>query len=49
MRESLPMIVRHLGHNKVQTTDRYSHLTRDSVKTASKRIAVCLGIRSVSR
>jgi len=40
--ESLPMIARHLGHNKVQTTARYAHLARDSVKTAGERVAVSL-------
>ena len=36
------MIARHLGHNKVQTTARYAHLARDSVKTAGERVAVSL-------
>jgi len=40
--ESLPMIARHLGHTNVQTTARYAHLARDSVKTAGERVAVSL-------
>ena len=32
--ESLPMIGKLLGHGKVQTTARYAHLVRDSVKAA---------------
>ena len=36
------MIARHLGHNKVQTTARYAHLARDSVKTAGERVAISL-------
>ena len=34
--ESLPMIARHLRHNKVRTTARYAHLPRDSVKPAAE-------------
>ena len=37
--ESLPMIGRLLGHSQVETTARYAHLARDSVKTAAARIA----------
>ena len=37
--ESLPMIANHLGHSKVQTTARFAHLARDSVKTAAERVA----------
>ena len=33
------MIAKHLGHNKVQTTARYAHLARHSVKTAGERVA----------
>ena len=40
--ESLPMIGKLLGHRKVQTTARYAHLTRDSVKTSAARIAESL-------
>ena len=37
--ESLPMIGKLLGHRKVQTTARYAHLARDSVKVAAERVA----------
>ena len=37
--ESLPMIGKLLGHRQVQTTARYAHLGRNSVKTAAARIA----------
>ena len=38
--ESLPMIGKLLGHRKVQTTARYAHLARDSVKAAAKRVGI---------
>ena len=37
--ESLPMIGKLLGHAKVQTTARYAHLGRSSVKIAAIRIS----------
>ena len=37
--ESLPMIGKLLGHKKVQTTARYAHLARDSVKASAVRVA----------
>ena len=37
--ESLPVIARLLGHAQVQTTARYTHLTRDAVKDAAIRVA----------
>ena len=37
--ESLPMIGKLLGHSQIQTTARYAHLARDSVKEAAERIA----------
>ena len=37
--ESLPMIGKLLGHTQVQTTARYAHLARNSVKVAAVRIA----------
>ena len=37
--ESLPMIGKLLGHSKVQTTARYAHLARDSVKVAAERVS----------
>ena len=40
--ESLPMIGRMLGHRKVQTTARYAHLARDSVKASAGRVAESL-------
>ena len=40
--ESLPMIGKLLGHRKVQTTARYAHLARDSVKAAAEQIGASL-------
>ena len=37
--ESLTMIGKLLGHRKVQTTARYAHLARESVKTSAARVA----------
>ena len=37
--ESLTMIGKLLGHTQVQTTARYAHLGRHSVKVAAARIA----------
>ena len=37
--ESLPMIGKLLGHRKVQTTARYAHLARESVKVAAERVS----------
>ena len=37
--ESLPVIAKLLGHAQVQTTARYTHLTRDAVKDAAIRVA----------
>ena len=37
--ESLPMIGKLLGHTRVQTTARYAHLGRHSVKIAAVRIS----------
>ena len=42
--EGLPMIGKLLGHRKVQTTARYAHLARDSVKAAAERVADSLAI-----
>ncbi len=41
--ESLPMIGKLLGHTQVQTTARYAHLVRDSVKASSSKIADSIG------
>ena len=38
------MIGKLLGHRKVQTTARYAHLARDSVKAAAERVAGSLAI-----
>ncbi len=37
--ESLPVIAKLLGHAQIQTTARYTHLTRDAVKDAAIRVA----------
>ena len=42
--ESLPMIGKLLGHSQIQTTARYAHLARDSVKEAAERIAASIAI-----
>ena len=41
--EGLPMIGKLLGHTQVQTTARYAHLARDSVKASASRIADRIG------
>ena len=41
--ESLSMIGKLLGHSKVQTTARYAHLSRDSVKESAARVAASIG------
>ena len=41
--ESLPMIGKLLGHTQVQTTARYAHLQRDSIKASGSRIADSIG------
>ena len=40
--ESLPMIGRLLGHSQVETTARYAHLARDTVRESAARVAVSL-------
>ena len=40
--EGLPIIGRLLGHRRVETTARYAHLARDSVREAAERIAVSI-------
>ena len=40
--ESLPMIGRLLGHTQVETTARYAHLARDSVKESAAKVAASI-------
>ena len=40
--EGLPIIGRLLGHRRVETTARYAHLARDSVRESAGRIAASL-------
>ncbi|MYA95552.1 MAG: tyrosine-type recombinase/integrase [Nitrospinae bacterium] len=40
--ESLPMIGKLLGHAQVETTARYAHLSRESVREAAERIAASI-------
>ena len=37
--EGLPMIAKLLGHTQVETTARYAHLARDSVRESAERVA----------
>ena len=41
--ESLPMIARLLGHRRVETTARYAHLERASVRASAAKIAASIG------
>ena len=41
--ESLPMISKLLGHSQIQTTARYAHLERKSVKVSAARVAASIG------
>ena len=41
--EGLPMIGKLLGHRKVQTTARYSHLARESVQASTAKVAESIG------
>ena len=41
--ESLTMIGKLLGHTKIQTTARYAHLARDSIKLSAARVADSIG------
>ena len=41
--EDLTMIGKLLGHKKIQTTARYAHLARDSVKEAAALVAASIG------
>ena len=40
--ESLPMIGKLLGHAQVETTARYAHLSRESVREAAERVALSI-------
>ena len=40
--EPLPVIARLLGHTKIQTTARYAHLARDSVRESADRVAASI-------
>ena len=41
--ESLTMIGKLLGHSKIQTTARYAHLARASVKASAAKVAASIG------
>ncbi len=41
--ESLPMIGSLLGHTQIQTTARYAHLARDSIRNAASRVTDSIG------
>ena len=47
--ESLSMIGKLLGHNKIDTTARYAHLARDSIKASSARVADSIGADILDR
>ena len=47
--ESLTMIGKLLGHNKIETTSRYAHLARDSIKVSSARVADSIGADILDR
>ena len=44
LRESRPMIGKLLGHTQVETTARYAHLARDSVKESAAKVAASIGV-----
>ena len=45
----LPMIGKLLGHSKIQTTARYAHLARDSVKESAAWVAASIGADILAR
>ena len=47
--ESLSMIGKLLGHKKIDTTSRYAHLARDSIKASSARVADSIGADILNR
>ena len=40
--ESLPVIAKLLGHSQIQTTARYAHLARESVRASAARVAASI-------
>ena len=40
--EGLPMIGKLLGHARIETTARYAHLSRESVREVAERIAASI-------
>ena len=42
--ESLPMIGRLLGHNRIETTARYVHLARDTEKASATKVGSSIGL-----
>ena len=40
--EGLPMIGKLLGHARIETTSRYAHLARDSVRESAERVATSI-------
>ena len=40
--EGLPVIGRLLGHARIETTSRYAHLARDSVRESAERVAASI-------
>ena len=47
--ESLSMIGKLLGHSKIDTTSRYAHLARDSIKASSARVSASIGADILDR
>ena len=47
--ESLMLIGKLLGHSKIDTTSRYAHLARDSIKASSVRVADSIGADILDR
>ena len=41
--EGLPMIGELLGHRKIDTTARYAHLARESIRASTARVADSIG------
>ena len=46
--ESLSMIGKLLGHTQIQTTARYAHLARESVKASTAKVAESIGVDILS-